>query len=213
MQENKHIILLGPPGAGKGTFSSQVKEVLPDIIHVSTGDIFRENLKNKTPLGLKAKSYMDEGKLVPDEITNDMVKKTLDEISDKSWVLDGYPRNLNQAEFLSKITTIDSVILLSVDHKILIKRILGRYSCPNCGAIYNKFFMKPKKEGICDKCGERIEFKQRADDTEETLNNRLDVYEKNTKPLIDYYKDQGLVKEIDYTNKLSEDKVQEVIFQ
>ncbi|MCK4687890.1 MAG: adenylate kinase [Candidatus Lokiarchaeota archaeon] len=212
MQENKHIILLGPPGAGKGTFSSQVKEVLPDIIHVSTGDIFRENLKNKTPLGLKAKSYMDEGKLVPDEITNDMVKKTLDDISDKSWVLDGYPRNLNQAEFLSKITTIDSVILLSVDHKILIKRILGRYSCPNCGAIYNKFFMKPKKEGICDKCGERIEFKQRADDTEETLNNRLDVYEKNTKPLIDYYKDQGLVKEIDYTNKLSEDKVKEVIF-
>lgn len=212
MQENKHIILLGPPGAGKGTFSSQVKEVLPDIIHVSTGDIFRENLKNETPLGLKAKSYMDEGKLVPDEITNDMVKKTLDDISDKSWVLDGYPRNLNQAEFLSKITTIDSVILLSVDHKILIKRILGRYSCPNCGAIYNKFFMKPKKEGICDKCDERIEFKQRADDTEETLNNRLDVYEKNTKPLIDYYKDQGLVKEIDYTNKLSEDKVKEVIF-
>ncbi len=212
MQENKHIILLGPPGAGKGTFSSQVKEVLPDIIHVSTGDIFRENLKNETPLGLKAKSYMDEGKLVPDEITNDMVKKTLDDISDKSWVLDGYPRNLNQAEFLSTITSIDSVILLSVDHKILIKRILGRYSCPNCGAIYNKFFMKPKKEGICDKCGERIEFKQRADDTEETLNNRLDVYEKNTKPLIDYYKDQGLVKEIDYTNKLSEDKVKEVIF-
>ncbi len=211
MQENKHIILLGPPGAGKGTFSSQVKEVLPDIIHVSTGDIFRENLKNETPLGLKAKSYMDEGKLVPDEITNDMVKKTLDDISDKSWVLDGYPRNLNQAEFLSTITSIDSVILLSVDHKILIKRILGRYSC-DCGAIYNKFFMKPKKEGICDKCGERIEFKQRADDTEETLNNRLDVYEKNTKPLIDYYKDQGLVKEIDYTNKLSEDKVKEVIF-
>ena len=212
MQENKHIILLGPPGAGKGTFSSQVKEVLPNIIHVSTGDIFRENLKNETPLGLKAKSYMDEGKLVPDEITNDMVKKSLDEISDKSWVLDGYPRNLNQAEFLSTITSIDSVILLSVDHKILIKRILGRFSCPNCGEIYNKYFMKPKKKGICDKCNSKIEFKQRADDTKETLNNRLDVYEKNTKPLIDYYKDQGLVKEIDYTNKLSEDKVKEVIF-
>lgn len=211
MQENKHIILLGPPGAGKGTFSSQVKEVLPDIIHVSTGDIFRENLKNKTPLGLKAKSYMDEGKLVPDEITNDMVKKSLDEISDKAWVLDGYPRNLNQAEFLSTITNVDLVILLSVDHKILIKRILGRYSCPNCGEIYNKYFMKPKKKGICDKCNSKIEFKQRADDTKETLNNRLDVYEKNTKPLIDYYKDQGLVKEIDYTNKLSEDKVKEVI--
>ncbi len=212
MQENKHIILLGPPGAGKGTFSSQVKEVLPDIIHVSTGDIFRENLKNETPLGLKAKSYMDEGKLVPDEITNDMVKKTLDGISDKSWVLDGYPRNLNQAEFLSKITNVDLVILLSVDHKILIKRILGRYSCPNCGEIYNKYFMKPKKKGICDKCNSKIKFIQRADDTKETLNNRLDVYEKNTKPLIDFYKDKGLVKEIDYTNKLSEDKVKEVIF-
>ncbi len=212
MQENKHIILLGPPGAGKGTFSSQVKEVLPDIIHVSTGDIFRENLKNETPLGLKAKSYMDEGKLVPDEITNDMVKKSLDEISDKSWVLDGYPRNLNQAEFLSKITNVDLVILLSVDHKILIKRILGRYSCPNCGEIYNKYFMKPKKKGICDKCNSKIKFIQRADDTKETLNSRLDVYEKNTKPLIDFYKDKGLVKEIDYTNKLSEDKVKEVIF-
>lgn len=212
MQENKHIILMGPPGAGKGTFSSQVKEILPDIIHVSTGDIFRENLKNETPLGLKAKSYMDEGKLVPDEITNDMVKKSLDDISDKSWVLDGYPRNLNQAEFLSTITSIDSVILLSVDHKILIKRILGRFSCPNCGEIYNKYFMKPKKKGICDKCNSKIEFKQRPDDTKETLNNRLDVYEKNTKPLIDFYKDQGLVKEIDYTNKLSEDKIKEVIF-
>ena len=212
MQENKHIILMGPPGAGKGTFSSQVKEILPDIIHVSTGDIFRENLKNETSLGLKAKSYMDEGKLVPDEITNDMVKKSLDEIRDKSWVLDGYPRNLNQAEFLSTITSIDSVILLSVDHKILIKRILGRFSCPNCGEIYNKYFMKPKKKGICDKCNSKIEFKQRPDDTKETLNNRLDVYEKNTKPLIDFYKDQGLVKEIDYTNKLSEDKIKEVIF-
>ena len=211
MQENKHIILLGPPGAGKGTFSSQVKEVLPDIIHVSTGDIFRENLKNETSLGLKAKSYMDEGKLVPDEITNDMVKKSLDEIRDKSWVLDGYPRNLNQAEFLSTITNVDSVILLSVDHQILIKRILGRYSCPNCGELYNKYFMKPKKKGICNKCNSKIKFIQRADDTKETLNNRLDVYEKNTKPLIDYYKDQGLVKEIDYTNKLSEDKVKEVI--
>ncbi|MFX1296164.1 MAG: adenylate kinase [Promethearchaeota archaeon] len=211
MQENKHIILLGPPGAGKGTFSSQVKKTLPDIIHVSTGDIFRENLKNETPLGLKAKFYMDEGKLVPDEITNEMVKKTLDGIADKSWILDGYPRNLNQADFLSKITTIDSVILLSVDQNIIIKRISGRYSCDHCGAIYNKFFMKPKKEGICDKCGERIEFKQRADDTEETLKNRLDVYEKNTKPLINFYKNQDLVKEIDYSNKLSEEEVKEVI--
>ena len=211
MQENKHILLLGPPGAGKGTFSSQLKEVLPDIIHVSTGDIFRENLKSETPLGLKAKSYMDEGKLVPDEITNDMVKKRLDEISDKSWVLDGYPRNLHQAEYLSKIINVNLVILLSVDHVIIIKRILGRYSCPNCGEIYNKYFMKPKKEGICDKCSESIEFKQRADDTEETLKNRLDVYEKNTKPLIKYYKKQHIVKKIDYTNKLSEDKVKKVI--
>jgi len=209
----KKIILFGPPGAGKGTFSSQIKEILPDIVHISTGDIFRENLKNETPLGLKAKIYMDKGELVPDDVTIEMVKERLNrnDVKKNGFVLDGFPRNMNQAEALSKMTEIDKVILLDVPQDIIIKRILGRYSCPNCGEIYNKYFMKPKKEGICNKCESKIEFKQRTDDTEETLKNRLDVYEKNTKPLIDYYKNRKLVKEIDYSNKLPEKKVKKVI--
>ncbi|MFX0035676.1 MAG: adenylate kinase [Candidatus Hermodarchaeota archaeon] len=209
----KKVILFGPPGAGKGTFSSQIKEILPEIIHISTGDIFRENLKNETPLGLKAKTYMDKGELVPDDVTIEMVRDRLnkDDVKKNGFILDGFPRNISQAEALSKMTEIDKVILLNVPQDIIIKRILGRYSCPNCGEIYNKYFMKPKKEGICDKCSNNIEFKQRPDDTEETLKNRLEVYDKNTKPLIKYYKNQKLVKEIDYSNKLPEKKVKKVI--
>ncbi|MFX1306367.1 MAG: adenylate kinase [Promethearchaeota archaeon] len=209
----KRLILFGPPGAGKGTFSSQIKEILPEIIHISTGDIFRENLKNETPLGLKAKTYMDKGELVPDDVTIEMVRDRLskDDVKENGFVLDGFPRNISQAEALSKMTEIDKVILLNVPQDIIIKRIIGRYSCPNCGEIYNKYFMKPKKEGICDKCSNNIEFKQRPDDTEETLKNRLEVYDKNTKPLIKYYKNQKLVKEIDYSNKLPEKKVKKVI--
>ncbi len=209
----KKLILFGPPGAGKGTFSSQIKEILPEIIHISTGDIFRENLKNETPLGLKAKTYMDKGELVPDDVTIEMVRDRLnkDDVKKNGFILDGFPRNISQAEALSKMTEIDKVILLNVPQDIIIKRILGRYSCPNCGEIYNKYFMKPKKEGICDKCSNNIEFKQRPDDTEETLKNRLEVYEKNTKPLIKYYKNQKLVKEIDYSNKLPDKKIKKVI--
>jgi len=209
----KKLILFGPPGAGKGTFSSQIKEVLPDIVHISTGDIFRENLKNETPLGLKAKSYMDKGELVPDDVTIEMVRERLnkEDVKKNGFILDGFPRNTTQAEALSKMQEINRVILLNVPRDIIIKRILGRYSCPSCNEIYNKYFMKPKKEGICDKCGSKIELKQRPDDTEETLKNRLEVYEKNTKPLIEYYKNQKLVKEIDYSNKLPEKKVKKVI--
>lgn len=209
----KKLILFGPPGAGKGTFSSQIKEVLPDIVHISTGDIFRENLKNETPLGLKAKSYMDKGELVPDDVTIEMVRDRLnkEDVKKNGFILDGFPRNITQAEAFSKMEKIDRVILLNVPPDIIIKRILGRYSCPNCNEIYNKYFMKPKKEGICDKCGAKIEFTQRPDDTEETLQNRLEIYEKNTKPLINYYKKQKLVKEIDYSNKLPEKKVKKVI--
>ncbi len=209
----KKLILFGPPGAGKGTFSSQIKDVLPDIVHISTGDIFRENLKNETPLGLKAKSYMDKGELVPDDVTIEMVRERLnkEDVKKNGFILDGFPRNTTQAEALSKMQEIDRVILLNVPRDIIIKRILGRYSCLSCNEIYNKYFMKPKKEGICDKCGSKIEFKQRPDDTEETLKNRLEVYEKNTKPLIEYYKNQKLVKEIDYSNKLPEKKVKKVI--
>ncbi len=214
----KHIIIFGPPGAGKGTFSSQILEVYPEIDHISTGDIFRENLKNETPLGLKAKSFMDKGELVPDSLTNELVKDKLDKISDSSWILDGYPRNLNQTNFLDSIADIDLVLLLDVSKDLIMKRILGRFSCGECGEIYNKYTLQPKKQisedkWICDKCGAEIEFKQRSDDTEETLKNRLNVYEENAKPLIDYFNEKGLVKKVDAetTLDLTADDIKKII--
>ena len=209
----KRIVLFGPPGAGKGTFSGQIKQALPEIIHVSTGDIFRENLKNETPIGLRAKKYMDRGELVPDDVVIEMVKDRLnkEDVKKEGFVLDGFPRTLSQAEALSNITEIDYVILLEVDEDIIIKRILGRYSCPNCEEIYNKYFMKPKKEEICDKCGVSIKFEQRSDDNEETLRNRLNVYKENAKPVLDYYESIGKVKIINYENKLEQNEVKKLL--
>jgi adenylate kinase len=213
MKNMKKIILFGPPGAGKGTFSSQIKGSLPSIVHVSTGDIFRENLKEETPLGLKAKQYMDKGELVPDDVVIDMIKDRLKkkDVKKHGFVLDGFPRTLPQAEALSKITKVDYVILLKVDEDIIIKRILGRYSCPDCGEIYNKYFMKPKVDGICDKCEASIKFEQRSDDNEETLRNRLNVYKDNADPLLGYYRKKGKVKEVNYENKLSEQELKKVL--
>ena len=213
MKNKKRIILFGPPGAGKGTFSSQIKYFLPEIVHVSTGDIFRENLKEETPLGLKAKQYMDKGELVPDNVVIEMVQDRLKkkDIEEHGFVLDGFPRTLPQAEALSKITKVDYVILLKVDEEIIIKRILGRYSCPECGEIYNKYFMKPNEEGICDKCGASIKFEQRSDDNEDTLRNRLNVYKENANPLLEYYRKKGKVKEVNYENKLTEQEVKKVL--
>ncbi|MCK4371350.1 MAG: adenylate kinase [Candidatus Lokiarchaeota archaeon] len=200
----KKLILFGPPGAGKGTFSGQIKRILPDITHISTGDIFRENLKNETPLGLKAKSYMDKGELVPDEVVIDMVRDRLNKEDAKKngFILDGFPRTLPQAEALSNITEIDLLLLLQVSRDIIFKRILGRYGCKNCGEIYNKYTLPPKVEGKCDKCGAEIKFEQRSDDNEETLKNRLDTYEKNAKPVIKYYKKRGKLKKVDATDTL-----------
>ncbi len=214
MLQAKHIILLGPPAAGKGTFSSQIKEVIPDIVHVSTGDIFRLNLNNGTPLGLKAKEFIDKGELVPDEITNNMIKNRLDELTHQSWILDGYPRNIEQTKYLSKIIEVDLVLLLSVDDDIIKKRILGRFTCSSCKKIYNKYNIPPKKQieenkWICDVCGVEIEFKQRSDDTENTLKKRLDVYRENIAPIIDYYNGKGKLKEINAKNTLeyTDDKI------
>ena len=209
----KKIILFGPPGAGKGTFSAQIRDALPEIIHISTGDIFRENLKGETPLGLKAKKYMDKGELVPDDVVIDMIKDRLKkkDVKKHGFVLDGFPRTYTQAEALNNITKIDYVILLKVDEDIIIKRILGRYSCPNCGEIYNKYFMKPKAEGVCDKCGASIKFEQRSDDNEETLRNRLNVYKENAYPILEFYRIKGKVKEVTYENKLTEQEVKKVL--
>ena len=193
--------------------SSQIKEIVPEIIHISTGDIFRENLKNNTPLGQKAKVYMDKGELVPDDVVIDMVKDRLnqDDVKKNGFILDGFPRTMNQAMALESITDIDLVILLRVPNDVIIKRILGRYSCDNCGAIYNKFFMPPKKEGICDKCGAKIKFEQRTDDNEETLKNRLAVYEKNASPIIEFYRSKGILKEVNYEKKLSEEQLKDLL--
>ncbi|MFX0030333.1 MAG: adenylate kinase [Candidatus Hermodarchaeota archaeon] len=209
----KLLVLFGPPGAGKGTFSGQIKQILPDIAHISTGDIFRENLKNETPLGLKAKSYMDKGELVPDDVTIDMVKDRLgrEDVEKHGFILDGFPRNMSQAKALSEITQVDFFLLLVVSRDIITKRILGRFGCNECNEIYNKYTLPPKKQieenkWICDKCGVEIEFKQRSDDTEDTLKNRLDTYEKNAKPIIKYYKKMGKLKRVDATDTLSYSK-------
>jgi adenylate kinase len=211
----KKLILFGPPGAGKGTFSGQIKKVIPEIIHISTGDIFRENLKNETPLGLKAKSFMNKGELVPDNITIEMVRVRLnkDDVKQNGFILDGFPRTLTQAEALTDITEIDLLLLLQVSRDIIFKRISGRYSCNNCGEIYNKYTLPPKVDGICDKCGAEIKFEQRSDDNEETLKSRLDAYEKNAKPLIKYYKKRGKLKKVDATDTLSftKDDIKKII--
>ena len=211
----KKIILFGPPGAGKGTFSGQIKKVLPEITHISTGDIFRENLKNETSLGLKAKSYMDKGELVPDEVVIDMVSDRLnkEDVKSNGFILDGFPRTLSQAEALSNITEIDLLLLLQVSRGIIFKRILGRYGCKKCGEIYNKFTLSPIIIGICDKCGAEIKFEQRSDDNEETLKIRLDTYEKNAKPIIEIYKNRGKLKEIDATDtlKYKDDEIKSIL--
>lgn len=213
--KNSKFILFGPPGSGKGTFSSQIKKVLPNIVHISTGDIFRENLKNETPLGNKAKSYMDKGELVPDEVVIEMVQDRLNkaDVKENGYILDGFPRTLPQAKALSEISNPDMLLLLEVDRDIIKKRILGRYSCKECGALYNKYTLPPKQEGICDKCGAEIKFEQRSDDNEETLKNRLDTYEKNAKPLIKYYKKKKLLKRVNAENTLafSEEDIKDIL--
>ncbi len=159
----KRIILFGAPGSGKGTFSSQILRVLPNIVHISTGDIFRENLKNETPLGMKAKGYMDKGELVPDEVVIDMMRNRLnqEDVKKDGCILDGFPRNMPQTKDLDGIIQIDAVLLLEVENNIIKKRILGRFGCDECGEIYNKYTLQPKEQigedkWICDKCGAEV---------------------------------------------------------
>ena len=196
------LILLGPPGAGKGTQASSIVAEY-GITHISTGDIFRHNIKNETELGKKVKSYLDKGQLVPDELTIDLVWDRLSKDDcKKGFVLDGFPRTINQAEALQKGLEerglkLDKVINIDVDKNILVKRLSGRRVCKNCGETYHIDNKPTLKDGVCDKCsGEVI---QRADDNEKTVLDRIEVYEKQTFPLIDFYKNLGLILTVDGT--------------
>lgn len=195
-----NILIMGPAGAGKGTMSDLILKEF-NIPHISTGDMLRENVRQGTDLGKKAKSYMDAGKLVPDDVINDMVEKRLSEPDcQKGYLLDGFPRTLVQAEAFAKIEDdlkkpVQCVIALEVGMDVLTDRVTGRRICPKCGAIYHIRNSPPKVENICDKCGS--ELKQRKDDTVEQLKVRMDEYEKSTKPVIDYYDQRGVVRHID----------------
>ena len=196
------LILLGPPGAGKGTQASSIVAEY-GITHISTGDIFRHNIKNETELGKKVKSYLDKGQLVPDELTIDLVWDRLSKDDcKKGFLLDGFPRTINQAEALQKGLEerglkLDRVINIDVDKNILVKRLSGRRVCKNCGETYHIDNKPTLKDGVCDKCsGEVI---QRADDNEKTVLDRIEVYENQTFPLIDFYKNLGLILTVDGT--------------
>ena len=187
-----NVILLGAPGAGKGTQAVRIAAAM-NIPHISTGDIFRKNIKEKTPVGLKAKSYIDRGQLVPDEVVVEIVQQRIDEDDCKNgFLLDGFPRTIAQAEALDRLTNIDNVINLEVDLDKLVDRITGRRVCEKCGESYH---VSTKKDDICEKCGGKLI--QRADDTEETVKSRLNVYKNETAPLINFYKNQGVLKNVD----------------
>lgn len=192
-----NIIMLGAPGAGKGTIAAQMEERF-GISHVSSGDIFRENIKNETELGKVAKDYIQKGQLVPDDITINMMLDTLK--SDKckdGFILDGFPRTLVQAEGLDKALEenekkLELVILVDASNDQIVERLSGRRVCGKCGATYHIVNMPPKQEGVCDKCGGEVA--QRKDDTKEVILDRLKTYDEQTKPLIDYYKSKGILK-------------------
>lgn len=194
------IILMGPPGAGKGTQAEKLTERLA-VPHISTGDMFRKALKEETVLGQKAKSFMDQGLLVPDEVTIGIVKERLKEFDcQQGFLLDGFPRTVPQADALGKILeelnmNLDGVINITVLREILIERLTGRRVCKTCGGTYHIMFNSPKVANVCDKCSG--ELYQREDDTIETVANRLDVYEAQTAPLVEYYHAKGLLHEID----------------
>ncbi|QPC48055.1 adenylate kinase [Mangrovibacillus cuniculi] len=202
-----NLVLMGLPGAGKGTQAERIVEKY-GIPHISTGDMFRAAMKNETALGLKAKSFMDQGALVPDDVTIGIVRERLSqEDCQNGFLLDGFPRTVAQAEALENMLSelgkkIDYVLNISVDRSILKDRLTGRRICKDCGATYHLIFNPPAQEGVCDRCGG--ELYQRADDNEETVENRLEVNIKQTQPLLDFYEDKGYLRTFDGQKEISE---------
>ncbi len=201
----KFIVLLGPPGAGKGTQAQIISKTL-ELAHISSGDIFRENLKKQTELGKLAQTFMDKGALVPDDVTIAMIRDRLSRPDcSKGALLDGFPRTPAQAKALDVMLSdnnqeISSVPYINVPAEVLIERLTGRWTCPTCGYVYHEKYNPPQKAGICDR--DQSELYQRVDDKAETVKKRIDVYWEQTSPLIDYYRENGLLSEIDGTQAI-----------
>lgn len=193
------LVLLGPPGAGKGTQAKKLVERF-HLSHISTGDIFRENIKNQTELGKKVESYLSSGRLVPDELTIAMLWDRLDREGEQGFLLDGFPRTLDQADALKaglaeRGRPLDAVLSIEVAEQVLVKRLAGRRTCPHCGASFHITDQPPQKEGVCDTCSTSLI--QRPDDSEETVQKRIDVYREQTEPLVAYYEKEGILVHVD----------------
>ena len=200
----KNLVFLGPPGAGKGT---QAKRLANDLglVHISTGDILREAVKNQTPLGKKAKEYMDRGELVPDDLIIALIEEVMP--PEGGVIFDGFPRTIAQAEALDRMLSrkglkLDAVVLFDVPDEVVVERLSGRRVCPSCGAVYHIKFNPPKEDEICDRCGAKLI--QREDDREEVVRNRLEVYRKQTAPLIEYYEGKGILIRLDASKDIEE---------
>lgn len=207
------ILMLGSPGAGKGTQAKRIAEKY-NLPHISTGDIFRKNIQEKTPLGIEVKEFIDNGLLVPDELTVKIVLSRLSEDDCKNgYILDGFPRTLPQAEDLEKAlkehnTALDIVLDMEASADVIIRRNSGRRICPNCGATYHMESHRPKEDNICDNC--KAELMTRPDDAPETIKKRLTVYHQNTEPLIQYYRNKNILKSID-ANREREDVFADIV--
>lgn len=212
-----NIVMMGAQGTGKGTVASILKQEL-NIPHISTGEIFRKNIKEGTELGKIATKYADEGKLVPDEVTNEMVKNRISESDcENGFILDGYPRNLAQAEELDKMLEekndkLDLVVYLTTPTEEIVERVMARRECPKCKRVYNMILSKPKEGELCDDC--KIELIKRVDDTEEKLKTRLDIFFSQTQPVMDYYRKKGIVRDEEVSvsiNRLGTDAAKDVV--
>lgn len=204
-------IFLGAPGSGKGTAASRIAPKL-NVPHISTGDLFRKNIKEATEIGTKAKEFMERGDLVPDEIVIEMLKNRIEEADcGEGFILDGFPRTIPQAEQLAEIANMDLVINMCVPDDLIIKRLSSRITCKDCGEIFNLIGIPTKEEGICDKCqGEVI---RRADDEPEVIQNRLETYREQTAPLIDFYKNKGVLQDVfcDNFEQTADETAQQVL--